>query len=159
MEVTAATPNYAEAMQLLGWPALDRTGRVQQIESAGERLLELTGARVVAVTLDADGAVLFQRGNQRCYRTYARRAEKLGATGAGDTFAAGLALSLAAGGSVSAAAELASAAAAIVVTKEGTSSCRLQELRAHLAAADELAQDQEAGWRQAPGIRPRTSFA
>ena len=51
-------------------------------------------------------------------------------TGAGDTVAGAMAMTLAAGGSLEDACHLASLAAAVVVAKLGTATCDLAELRA-----------------------------
>lgn len=135
---TAVKPNYAEALRLLGErPAGDPRARVDQMVSHGERLLSLTGARSVVVTLDFDGAVLFERGAP-AYRTYARPTVHSRAAGAGDTFVSAFTLALAAGGPSTAAAELASAASAIVVGKDGTATCSAQELRHHLSAEGKI---------------------
>lgn len=139
--VTAVKPNYGEALALLNItdPGPDRVGRILE---CSDRILERTGARAAAVTLDSDGAILFERGNSP-YRTYARPASGSLATGAGDTFAGTLALALAAGAQGPAAAELASAAAAIVVGKEGTAACSCQELLEHFAFGGKVIQEQE----------------
>jgi D-beta-D-heptose 7-phosphate kinase/D-beta-D-heptose 1-phosphate adenosyltransferase len=130
--VTAVKPNYEEAVQLLGAHALDGFRvRAEGVAAYGERLLELTGAQIAAVTLDCEGALVFERGRP-AYRTYTQPARSCVA-GAGDTFAAGLALALAAGAST-AAAELASGAAAVVVGKERTATCSAQELREYVSA-------------------------
>jgi D-beta-D-heptose 7-phosphate kinase/D-beta-D-heptose 1-phosphate adenosyltransferase len=134
---TAAKPNYAQAVRLLGQPALDGD-RVDQIERGGERLLEVTGAQIVAVTLDEHGALAFERGRSS-YRTYARPTRPVRTSGAGDAFAAALVLGLGAGSSMPAAVELASAAAAVVVGKERDSVCSASELRQHVHAGDKLA--------------------
>jgi D-beta-D-heptose 7-phosphate kinase/D-beta-D-heptose 1-phosphate adenosyltransferase len=136
--VTAVKPNYHEAVSLLGESERDgERVRTQQIAAGADRLLELTGARLCAVTLDGDGALLFERG-QPVYRTYARRQQQSRAAGAGDTFAAALALALAAGGTTTAAAEIASAAAGIVVAKDGTADCSIDELRATLSSGEKV---------------------
>lgn len=141
---TAVKPNYAEACRLLGEPERrDPRARAAQVGMAGERLLRLTGARIVAVTLDTEGAVVFDRGAPP-YRTYATARPHARAAGAGDTFAATLALALAGGAPAAAAAELASAAAAVVVQRDGTSVCSARELAAALAAT--------GGKRINPGI-------
>jgi cytidyltransferase-like protein len=116
-----------------------RVARLPLVRSReGGRLLDLTGARIAAVTLDADGALFFERGRPP-YRTYAEPADHARTAGAGDTFAG--ALALAAGGDVPAAAELASAAAAVVVGKPGTATCSAAELRARLALGDKFCPD------------------
>ena len=130
--VTAVKPNYGQAQQLLGLE--DGNGeRVERIAMHGRRLLELMGVQVVAVTLDVDGALIFEQGCPP-YRTYARPAHHARSSGAGDTFAGAFALALAAGGGTPAAAEIASAAAGIVVERDGTSRCSVLELRERLTA-------------------------
>jgi D-beta-D-heptose 7-phosphate kinase/D-beta-D-heptose 1-phosphate adenosyltransferase len=126
---TAVKPNYVEAMTLLGHkPRRETASRVAQLESVGECLLRLTGARICAVTLDADGALVFE-GGRRAYRAYSRPAPAVRSTGAGDTFAAALTLVLAAGGDTAAAVEIASAASAAVVGRDGTVACAAHDLR------------------------------
>lgn len=123
-------PNYLEAIKLLGLEK-DKTinGRVDQIARDGERVLDITNAQIAAITLDEDGAVIFERGRPY-YRTYAKRAPDSKAAGAGDTFISALALALASGAQTTTAAEIASAAASLVVQKPGTSTCDLDELKA-----------------------------
>jgi D-beta-D-heptose 7-phosphate kinase / D-beta-D-heptose 1-phosphate adenosyltransferase len=128
LRVTAAKPNYGEAVRLLGLRELRGTdARVHQIGSHGERLLELTGAQVVAVTVDTDGAFVFERGRPP-YRTYSRPHSHSRAAGAGDTFVAALTLAIATGATSPEAAELASSAAAVVVAQDGTTACSARAL-------------------------------
>jgi D-beta-D-heptose 7-phosphate kinase/D-beta-D-heptose 1-phosphate adenosyltransferase len=128
--VTAAKPNYEEAAKLLGLDQLSGTPRrAEQLEGEGGRLRALLGAQLVAVTLDSEGALLFDADQGPPYRTYARQRPSALATGAGDTFASVLALALAARADTAAAGELASAAAATVVTREGTAVCGAALLR------------------------------
>ena len=139
--VTAVKPNYDETLRLLrGRGAARGPARADVMAGYGPRLLDVTGAQIAAVTLDTDGALFFERGRPP-YRTYARPADHARAAGAGDTFASALALALAAGGDVAAIAELASAAAAVVVGKDGTATCSLTELRGYVAGDDKLAPD------------------
>jgi D-beta-D-heptose 7-phosphate kinase/D-beta-D-heptose 1-phosphate adenosyltransferase len=140
--LTAVKPNFDEALALAGAGRAAAAGplRLDLVAREGGRLLDLTGAQIVAVTLDADGALFFERGRPP-YRTYAEPADHGRAVGAGDTFASALALALAAGGDVPAAAELASAAAAVVVGKPGTATCSAAELRARLALGDKFCPD------------------
>ncbi|HMC64748.1 MAG TPA: PfkB family carbohydrate kinase, partial [Gemmataceae bacterium] len=107
--------------------------RAEQVATHGERILDLTGARIAAVTLDSEGAIFFEKGCPP-YRTYACPVRSARSAGAGDTFVAALALGLTAGASTATAAELASAAAAIVVGKDATAACSSQELREYLSA-------------------------
>lgn len=139
--VTAVKPNYYEAMGLLGIrdPILDAAGvcntRADRITLYAEEILNITGAQIAAVTLDTEGAVIFERGSLP-YRTYAQPTAHSRATGAGDTFVSALTLALAAGATTSTAAELASAAAVVIVNKEDTAACSVDELQAHLSCDD-----------------------
>ncbi|HJT77609.1 MAG TPA: PfkB family carbohydrate kinase, partial [Gemmataceae bacterium] len=70
--LTACKPNYDEAVALLGAGALDGFHvRAEGIARYGEQLLERTGAQVVAVTLDCEGALVFE-GGRAPHRTYAQ---------------------------------------------------------------------------------------
>ena len=144
--VTAVKPNYDEAATLLGIDGGRGRRRAERLERDGWRLLNLLGAHLVAVTLDADGALLFELGRPP-YRTYGRPVADRLATGAGDTFSAALTLALAAGADTPAAGEVASAAARLVVAREGTAACSQAALRDAVAGGarrvvdpDELAQ-------------------
>lgn len=138
---TAVKPNYDEALHLLGGLAAVGPGsRAEAIAAHGARILERTGARIAAVTLDTDGALIFER-DRPPYRTYARPERPCRAAGAGDTFVAALALALATGADATAAAELASAAAAVVVAKDDTAACSAPELRAQVRAGNRRVSD------------------
>jgi D-beta-D-heptose 7-phosphate kinase/D-beta-D-heptose 1-phosphate adenosyltransferase len=84
--------------------------------------------------------VFFEHGRPP-YRTYARPTASVRTAGAGDTFVAALGLALGAGADLAAAAELASAAAGVVVGKDGTAVCSAAELRAAVAPADRVVSD------------------
>jgi D-beta-D-heptose 7-phosphate kinase/D-beta-D-heptose 1-phosphate adenosyltransferase len=125
----AVTPNHAEACDLLGVdPAAHDGGRAAALLPHAPELLRRTGARVAAVTLDREGAVVIQAGHPPAM-TAPRPVQAACATGAGDTFAAALTLGLAAGAPVELAADLAATAAAIAVAKDGTAGCPQAELR------------------------------
>jgi D-beta-D-heptose 7-phosphate kinase/D-beta-D-heptose 1-phosphate adenosyltransferase len=134
---TAVKPNYAEAARLLGLTNGHGDGRVEQIAGHEAELLQTTGARVAAVTLDSAGALVFETG-QPAYRTYARPTSDANATGAGDTFVSALALALAAGAPTHACADLAQGAATLVVARDGTTACTAAELRVHFASQQKL---------------------
>lgn len=139
--VTAAKPNYAEAAALLGiQPETGCEKRVAQICSHEQELLKATGARICAITLDRDGALIIEN-NTPSYRTYSRPVQEFKATGAGDTFTAAFTLALAAGADGPRAGEIASAAAAVVIAKERTESCAADELKAKLSAGDKFIDD------------------
>jgi D-beta-D-heptose 7-phosphate kinase/D-beta-D-heptose 1-phosphate adenosyltransferase len=171
--VTVVKPNYAQAVSVLaqappkaatdpqapldrGAPPADRASRVPWMLQQGERLLEGCAADIVAVTLDADGALVFERGRPP-HRTHARPHAQMRAAGAGDTYLTAFALGLAAGADTPSAAELASAAAAVVMAKEGTATCSAAEVSEMLAPAGKLlAGDQVAqqmGFHRARGHR------
>lgn len=147
-------PNYGEAVRLLNLePCSGSTSastefgtqtqpnaRAQQITEHGSRILELTGAQVAAITLDKEGALVFER-DRLPYRTYARPRPHSRAAGAGDTFVSAMTLALAAGAHTPAAAELASAAAAVVVGKDGTTACSAIELAACVAGDEKVIHD------------------
>ena len=129
--VTAVKPNYGEVIRLLGL-ASQPADRAAQLEPYEEKLLELTGARMVAATLDKEGALIIER-EAPSYRTYSDPMPNSHATGAGDTYTAALALALAADADAPTAAECAAAAARIVVSTSGTTVCEQQELLAALS--------------------------
>jgi D-beta-D-heptose 7-phosphate kinase/D-beta-D-heptose 1-phosphate adenosyltransferase len=113
-------------------------------------LLERSGATMVAVTLDSEGAVLHRRGH-RPYRSYGTPAPTGQTTGAGDTFAATFALAMAAGADPPQALDVAQAAASVVVRRTGTALCTRHDLLRELAidtgpvlTAEQLARRVEA---------------
>lgn len=144
--VTAVKPNYEEALRLLGIRDQMRdvaplhNTRADRITLYGEQILDITGAQIAAVTLDTEGAVIFERGSLP-YRTYAQPTTHSRATGAGDTFIGTLTLALAGEANTSTAAELASAAAAVIVAKDGTAACSAQELQAHISHGEKYLTD------------------
>lgn len=126
-------PNYLEAVSFLGLPVLHGERRIRQIMSASEILLKKTGVRIAAVTLDQDGALVFEQGHP-AYRLYARFMEHPNTAGAGDVFISAFVLALAAGAEVSTASETASLASAIAVgKKEATASCSYEELMGYFS--------------------------
>ena len=132
---TAVKPNYQEAAHLLGLhQAASTSHRVDQLKRDGQRILSLLHAHLAAVTLDSEGALLFEQGTPP-YRTYAHPAPASKATGAGDTFAAVLTLALAAGCDAPAAGELASAAATIAVDQTATATASCSRPALQLAVA------------------------
>lgn len=144
LRATVVKPNYDQAARLLNiQQPVTRQERAAVMAAYGERILDLTGARIAAVTLDADGALIFER-NRPAYRTYAVAGRSSRTAGAGDTFGAAFALAIAAGAHAPGAAELASAAAGVVVGKDGTSCCSAQELDAVLSGGERFSASLEA---------------
>lgn len=130
IHATVVKPNYAEAIQLLGLPRLSQQ-RLEQIMPHGDRLLDLTGAAIVAVTLDTEGAILFEQG-QPPLTLPTQPVPACQTSGAGDTFVSAFTLALVAGAATSEAAHLAMSAAALVVQQMGTSICTAADLQQYL---------------------------
>jgi len=140
---TAVKPNFEEASELLALPRLAAYSRAEALRLHGARILELTGAQIAAVTLDRDGALVFEAGGQ-VHTTTARATRNARVAGAGDTFSAAFALGLAADAGAAAAAGLATAAATLVVGKEGTVACTASELREFLTSDGKYIGDRAA---------------
>lgn len=142
--MTAVKPNYDEAIKLLGIDLRDIASsehtRAEHITLYGEQILDITGAQIAAVTFDAEGATLFERGSLP-YRTYIKPTTHSLATGADETFIGALTLALAAGATTSTAAELASAAATIIITRNGTAACSAKELLFTISSVDKYITD------------------
>jgi D-beta-D-heptose 7-phosphate kinase/D-beta-D-heptose 1-phosphate adenosyltransferase len=137
---TAVKPNYREAARALGLAELAETEqRLDQLTSHRDELLELSGADLVAVTMDVAGAIVFESGCP-AYRSYSDPRPNIRAAGAGDTFVAALTLALAGGLDTPRAADVASAAADVVVGKDGTQTCSDRELRVRLSSTDKFAE-------------------
>jgi len=129
---TVVKPNFAEAAELLEEPLLP-ADRVGWVEAHCDALLARTGAALVAVTLDSEGAIVCCR-EQGTLRIPALACPECHPVGAGDTFAAALALALAAGAGTEEAMELATVAAGVAVSSPGTARCSLDALRTALTA-------------------------
>jgi D-beta-D-heptose 7-phosphate kinase/D-beta-D-heptose 1-phosphate adenosyltransferase len=131
--MTLCKPNYYETLKLLNLlPTEECSRRWDVLKNQGERVLKATGSRIAAVTLDCEGALVFE-GLGAPYRTYARAAPQKQAAGAGDTFLSSFGLALGAGAETPVAAEIAAAAAAVVVAKEHTATCSFAELKQRVA--------------------------
>ncbi|MBC8034688.1 MAG: D-glycero-beta-D-manno-heptose 1-phosphate adenylyltransferase [Chitinophagaceae bacterium] len=130
---SAIKPNYEEAIHLLALEKITGAGRAGQVSAEADRLIKLTGASQAAVTLDSDGVLFIEKGRGP-YRISCIPNENSRTIGAGDTFISALSLSLAAGADGRLSAEIAAAAAAVVVQKDGTSGCTNHELIAYINA-------------------------
>jgi D-beta-D-heptose 7-phosphate kinase/D-beta-D-heptose 1-phosphate adenosyltransferase len=105
-----------------------------EVERAATSLLPLVDGSAILVTRSAEGMTLF-RGDAAPFHVPAMAKEVFDVTGAGDTVVATLALALAARLPLEAAVELASVAAAISVSKRGTSTVSPAELAAAIGDA------------------------
>ena len=121
---TVVKPNQLETGKVLNRDL--RT--TAEVEAAGRELLEFLGAgSSVLVTRGAHGMTLLE-ADRPTVHVPAHAREVYDVTGAGDTVAGTLALTLAVGGSLADACGLASLAAAVVVGKVGTATCSQLEL-------------------------------
>ncbi len=122
--VTGITPNLREAETLLGRPLGDGAG----LRRGLLRLRRQFRSRFVVVTRGEQGISAAEAG-RRAFHLPAYSHEVFDVTGAGDTVAAVLALTLAAGADLREAIALANAAASVVVEKIGTWPVSATELR------------------------------
>ncbi|MCN0180337.1 D-glycero-beta-D-manno-heptose 1-phosphate adenylyltransferase [Salinispora arenicola] len=124
-------------------PSVDATGSgMDRAVLAESRLAELrqhTGADVVAVTLDTDGAVVAGPDGEPS-RSHSNPVPASHTVGAGDAYLAAMTLALAADAPLPIAAQLAQLAATITVSDTGTCVCRREDL---LTALDRPA---DGGW-------------
>jgi rfaE bifunctional protein kinase chain/domain/rfaE bifunctional protein nucleotidyltransferase chain/domain len=123
------TPNATEAAALLGQAPPVGPHRARWVAGRAGRIRVAAGAGAVAVTLDADGAVLIEAGSA-VIRTHTRPVPVARTIGAGDSYVAAFTLALASGGTVAEAGELAQRAAEIAVAGTGTAVCSAAELAA-----------------------------
>ena len=128
LNVTAVKPNYQQILNLLNSTKDTNLSRSQYVKESANLILERTGARIAAATLDQEGVILLQR-DRSPYQIGATPACPTQTIGAGDTFTAALTIALTITPDPSIAAEIAAAAAAIVVRKPGTAQCTLEELQ------------------------------
>jgi rfaE bifunctional protein kinase chain/domain len=124
--VTCATPNETEIEPIVGRALEDDAA----VEAAGEALRRRLEAASLVVTRGKLGMTIFDGGRPRHLPAFGNEAKDV--AGAGDTVAASVALSLAAGGSVHDAARLANYAASRVVMVRGTAVTNRDEVRACL---------------------------
>lgn len=132
LDITAVKPNYQQTLTLLNQIENANFSRVQYVKNNAAQILEKTGAKIVAATLDREGVILLQRGRAP-FHIRANPACPTQTIGAGDTFTAAFAIALTHTNNATIAAELAAAAAAIVVQKPGTARCTLEELKSRFS--------------------------
>jgi D-beta-D-heptose 7-phosphate kinase/D-beta-D-heptose 1-phosphate adenosyltransferase len=124
---TLIKPNQLEAGQVLNRDLRTR----EDVQKAGRDLVQLLGPdSALLITRGSHGMMLFQQGG-RIDEIPAMAREVFDVTGAGDTVAATLVLSLAVGADLPRGCGWASRAAAIVVGKAGTATCTWEELASH----------------------------
>ncbi len=114
---TVLTPNRKETEEASGTRVSDR----DSLLAAGDKLLRMSGARYLVVTLDRDGMAVVGREGGRTVATCipARARAVFDPTGAGDAVTAALAACLAAGMPIIEAARMANFAAGLIVEQVG----------------------------------------
>ena len=143
---TVVTPNEQEARELAGarWAqtpsdmARSRANRdLGDMDALARHLLTLLNAGHVAVTLSGDGALVASRDGALTHIP-AQSVRQASDVGAGDSFAAALALTLGAGGAIAAAARIGVDAAGIAVSKQYTSQVSRHELLQRISLREHL---------------------
>jgi rfaE bifunctional protein kinase chain/domain len=125
--VTALTPNQPEAELTLGM----KIKTLDDLHTAGEKLLKGSKANSVLITRGSEGMSLFEEGQEPLHLPVyplPHASEIVDTNGAGDTVAATFTLALAAGANKADAAYLANAAASLVVRRLGCASNTQEEL-------------------------------
>lgn len=123
--ITAAVPNLEEAEAATG---IDVGRDPRRLEEVGKRLLDLTRAEAIMITLGSRGLVLFLKDQPPEHLPVFGADEVADVTGAGDTVAATFTLARLAGGTYLEAAALANVAGGLVVMKRGTATVSTGEL-------------------------------
>jgi len=139
--LAAATPNHVETQGALGLPVEVDPARLD-IGAIGEALWRKIGARTVAMTLAEEGVAIVD--GTGVAHLAGHRVANPDVNGAGDTFLAAFALSLAGGASPRAAARLGIEAATLAVARPGTALVGVGELLQRLSengAAEETERD------------------
>ncbi len=119
-EATIVTPNHLEACAAVDVPAgASRPIPLPELEQMGRRLLDLLNTEHVAITLASAGVLLLSRDGS-AHHLPAYQVASASSIGAGDAFAATLALGLAAGADCLTATSIAVEAAGLAVRRRGT---------------------------------------
>jgi len=129
---TVAVPNETEAMEALG---IERESDLMDAEAMKGRVADC-GLEGLIVTRGSLGMIVCDARGAYEIIGIAGSREATDVTGAGDTVAAMVALSLAAGGTLAEAARMATFAASVVVMKRGTATASPDEVRAAIAAPE-----------------------
>ena len=146
---TVLTPNHLEARLAVEYgapasaapgthPSGDTVAGPAEMMEIGRRLLATIDADYVAITMAADGVCLCGRHDPALHLT-AHPVAQASVAGAGDSFAAAMALALGAGAAVEEAARIGIDAAGIAVTRQWTAVVRQQELLQRVSLRDHAA--------------------
>jgi D-beta-D-heptose 7-phosphate kinase/D-beta-D-heptose 1-phosphate adenosyltransferase len=134
-----AKPNSKEAARLLNI-RLDPGNRLEVLQQAGKEIFAATGARVTAVTLDEDGALIFEK-DRPALRTTAQKVLHPQVAGAGDSYISAFTLASLYGADPGCAATIAGMAASIAIGKSTTAFCTTRELMAASAVQTKIVTD------------------
>ena len=145
---TLVTPNRKELEHASGM----KTRTDAEIIEACNHLIKSAGVEGVLATRSGDGMSLIMY-DQDAWHLPAKARAVFDVSGAGDTVAAAMSISLAAGGDLQTAATLANAAAGIVVGKVGTATVQMIEIlsrmnKAHINTENHPVLDDENALRQ-----------
>ncbi|MCX5801167.1 MAG: PfkB family carbohydrate kinase [Candidatus Eisenbacteria bacterium] len=121
---TVATPNEAEAGQAAGILIKDR----DTLASAGKRLVDRLDLRNLLITQGSSGMTVFEKGKLPVHIPIFGSDEIADVTGAGDTVAAAVSLSLSCGATIVEASCVATYAGSVVVMKRGTATASTAEI-------------------------------
>jgi len=122
--VTMVTPNQSEAEAFTGIEIRDN----KALLAAGRKILKELTCKAVLITQGNEGMTLFERGKAPVHIPICGTDEIADVTGAGDTVASLIGLSLGAGATFLEAARLSNAGASVVVMKRGTATVTPAEL-------------------------------
>ncbi len=128
IEASFAKPNYDEAVKLMNTGYAKN--RIEQIKEFRSELCRKINAPLISVTLDSEGSVVLAAGKPTVH-VPAPYVERPQVSGAGDTFISAFVLSHLETRDEVLSAEIATAAAAIAIRKEGTCPCTAAELKGH----------------------------
>jgi len=139
---TAVTPNHLEAIFAVEGvhPSMQEGDDLERMALVGRRLLDVVDASYAALTLGAHGVLLVGRDGTVAH-TPAHPAPHAHDIGAGDSFAAAMALALGAGATALQGSEIGVDAAGIAVRKQWTSVVTQQELLQRVSLRDHYSDD------------------
>jgi D-beta-D-heptose 7-phosphate kinase / D-beta-D-heptose 1-phosphate adenosyltransferase len=129
LQPSLVKPNFEEAIRLLDLKLVS-SDRSSVIHLAAKNLFLKTRAKLMAVTLDSEGSLIFKNG-ELVHKAHAPAVSSPHVSGAGDTFLSALTLAYISCQDEIQSAEIATAAATIAILKEDTSSCSNAELRCY----------------------------
>ncbi len=141
---TVITPNHLEARLLCPGHSAARLSATRanetrpdlvEMEHIGRQLLALIDTKYAAITMADDGVLLVGR-RQRALHLPAHPVQHANDIGAGDSFAAAMALTLGAGAAIEDAARIGIDAASIAITRRGTAVVQYQELLQRVSLRD-----------------------